>query len=90
MTWAPRRRPVSRSRARGGDERAGLHRVPGQVALALERLQVVVHAVRGSDVERLADLPDGGRITLLLDLPGDEAEHLELAIGQGFHEVVSS
>ena len=85
---APAPRPDSASRAaRGGDERPGLHRVAGEVALALERLQVVVHAVGGADVERLADLADGGRVALLLDLAGDEAEHLELSIGQAFHGV---
>ena len=68
-----------------GDEGARLHGVAGQVPLALQRLQVIVDAVGGADVERLADLPYGRGIAAVLDLVSDESEHLELPVGERVH-----
>ena len=51
-----------------GRERARLHVPLREVALALERLQVVGDAVGGADAEVLANLADGRRVA-----PGADA-----------------
>src|ERR1700682_89008 len=63
-------------------ERAALQLAALEVALALERLQVVVDPVGGADAEVLADLADGRRVTLVDDALLDEGKDLFLAFGQ--------
>src|SRR5262249_20395498 len=63
-------------------EGAALQLAAQKVSLPLERLEMIVDAVGGADSEVLADLADGGRITLVLDAPFDEGEDLLLAFGE--------
>ena len=68
-------------------EGAALQLPAEQVTLPLERLQMIVDAVGGTDAEVLADFADGRRVPLLLDAPLDEGEDLLLAFGQCFGHV---
>src|SRR5690606_17759442 len=63
-------------------QRATLELLADQVALALERLEVVVDAVRGADTHMLADLPEGRRVPALVEAVGDEIERVALARGE--------
>src|SRR6185312_8640224 len=53
-----------------------------EVALLLERLQMIVHAVGRADAHVLADLAQRRRIAAALDRLADELQHRLLAIGQ--------
>ena len=56
---------------------AGLARVLGEVALALEHGQVRVHGGRGGQPDRLADLPHRGRVAPVTLAVGDVVQDLQ-------------
>ena len=62
--------------------RARLEILARQIALLLERLEVIVDAVGGADAEVLADLAQRRRIAALVDGGGDELEDVSLALSQ--------
>ena len=63
-------------------QRPGLHADALEVALALERAQVVAHAVRRADVHARADLPERRRIPLVVDGLLDELQDRLLPFGE--------
>src|SRR5204862_6871279 len=71
-------------------QRARLEVLALQVALLLERAQVIVHAVRRFDTEVQADLAERRRVAALADGLRDEGEDLALAIRQDPARVVAN
>src|SRR5690606_36035813 len=65
---------------------AALHLAPGQVALALEGLEVIVDSVGRADAHGEPDLADGGREALRRDVLGDELENRPLPLRELFHD----
>ena len=66
-------------------ERAALHVLASQVAFALERTQMIIHAVRRTYAHELADLSQGGRVPALLDGLADVIQRLGLAFRETLH-----
>jgi hypothetical protein len=64
-------------------QRARLQILALQVALLLQRAQVIVHPVRRSDAEVQADLAQRRRVAALANGLRDEVEDLALAIREG-------
>ena len=71
-------------------QRARLQVLALQVALLLERAQVIVHAVRRTDAEVQADLAQGRRVAAIADGLRDEVEDLALAIREGAPRVIAN
>src|SRR5262245_52326812 len=56
--------------------------IPPEIPLALKGGEVGVHGRRGGQSDRLADLPDGGRVATLPQLGGDEVQDFPALPGQ--------
>ena len=72
------------ARGVGGDDLDGARpvRVAAQVALALERGQLVGHGAGGGEPDRVADLAHARRVPAPVDGVADHLEDLALAVGQ--------
>jgi len=68
-------------------ERTTLHVLTPQVALALQRSQVVVDTIGRTNPHVLADLAQGRRIAPLPNRGADEVESLLLALGKTLHSL---
>ena len=72
-------RPVHREVVRPPHvDRPGAVRIAPQVALALQRPQLVVHRRGGRQPDRVADLPDARRVAEALHPVADDLQHLAL------------
>src|SRR6185312_8775185 len=57
----------------------------GEVPLALQGAQVIVHTVGGTDPHVRPDFAERRRVAALVDRLADVVKHLLLAIGQALH-----
>ena len=80
-----RRRSALRSPGRVGPERARLHVLAREVALALERAQVIVHPVGRADAHARADLAERRRVAAVRDRLANEVEDHLLTLRQPLH-----